>query len=76
MFVHRLNLMSIVDEIRKKRVCGYVGFTCDCKYGAKHISDPLYEDNGCPELMLVTNMLYKMTDDEYLNIYSRMCDTP
>lgn len=75
MFIDRLRLIEIIEEIRKNRICAYLGYTCDCKFGAKHINSSTFEDNGCPELMYVAGLLYRMTDEEYNNLCIRKDST-
>lgn len=65
-------LVDILHEIRKKRVCSYTGWMCDCKFGAEHINNCTYEDNGCPELWVVADIFTKMTEEEFNGYMSRL----
>lgn len=76
--VSREELKEIVKNTQRTN-CDYDGFPnremnrpvfCDCKYGFDGIKKN-GEQNGCPEFRVLSLLLSKMTDAEYLEILNR-----
>lgn len=61
--------ISTLKKIREK-ICGYVGTTCDCKFGfASKGTDS--EKTGCPEIRCLIHLLEVMTEKEFQTILKR-----
>ncbi len=65
----REEVLRAVDLARKS-CCGYIGKTCDCKYGA----DGKGEQTGCPELRELGVVLSRITDEHWLALESVALD--
>lgn len=72
MFCTEKDKLLKVIEIMKLEKCDYGGADgCDCKYGYEGQSKNGGEQNGCPELSNVIELLQSMTDIEYHEILDR-----
>ena len=53
----------------QKSICCYSSQPCDCKYGIKEGNgiglQARREQTGCPEVMLASNIIRNMTEEEY-----------
>lgn len=65
----RKDLVDRLQKIRKAKLCCYLGYTCDCKFGAglEHLS----EQTGCPEVLVAQKLLHNMADEEFKSIMER-----
>lgn len=57
-------LAKIIDDVRRLKVCVYMGRTCDCKYGADAVGHHTESGNGCPEMRVVVALLERLSDVE------------
>lgn len=74
----RTEVLEALELTRARRVCAYMGTTCDCKYGIVEFSKTFPkafingEQNGCPEMREAIAIIRFMTDDEWAKIERRM----
>ena len=68
--VGRETVLEGLKRIRRK-LCVYVGRTCDCKFGAQDVMDRTSEHSGCPEVAVAIALLSAMSNVEYQRLSRR-----
>ena len=64
-------MANVLEEVRRKILCAYVGAACDCKYGADDIGSLHESGNGCPEIREIIALLRSMTKEDVEGIRER-----